>query len=277
MGVIIAFANQKGGVGKTTTAINVAAYLGAQHGLKVLVVDDDSQANATSSLGLEHPSKSLYDVLTGGAPAESVILPTEESGVYLLPSSADLAGAEVEMIDFPARERVLSDALEPLRDRFDMIFIDTPPSLGLLTINALVASDMVLIPLQSEYLALEGLSRLWDTIRRIRKVLNPNLGLLGVLLTMYDRRTTLSKNVEEEVRKYFPKETFKTVIPRSVRLSEAPSFGMSIRMYAPSSSGALAYQQLAAEFLARVKSIFGQTRRNPGSISAERRGRYGQG
>jgi chromosome partitioning protein len=258
VGAIIAFANQKGGVGKTTSAINVAAYLGAQHGLKVLIVDDDSQANATSSLGLEHPSRGLYDVLMGGVSVENAILPTEEPGVYLLPSSADLAGAEVEMIDLPGRERILSESLERIRNDYDLIFIDTPPSLGLLTINALVASNMVVIPLQSEYLALEGLSRLWDTIGRIRRVLNPRLGLLGILLTMYDRRTTLSKNVEEEVRKYFPKETFKTVIPRSVRLSEAPSFGMSIRMYAPSSSGALAYQQLAAEFLTRVERVFGQ-------------------
>ncbi len=257
MDAIIAFANQKGGVGKTTSAVNVAAYLGAQHGLKVLIVDDDSQANATSSLGLEHPKRSLYDVLMGNAAVESVILPTEEPGVHLIPSSADLAGAEVEMIDLPGRERILAESLAPLREKYDLIFIDTPPSLGLLTINALVASDLVLIPLQSEYLALEGLSRLWDTIGRIRRALNPNLGLLGILLTMYDRRTTLSKNVEEEVRRYFPKETFRTVIPRSVRLSEAPSFGMSIRTYAPSSSGALAYQQLAAEFLARIRSIFG--------------------
>ncbi len=254
MGAVIAFANQKGGVGKTTTAINLAAYMGAA-GHRILLVDSDSQANATSSLGLRHPRRSLYDVLTGEVPAGEAILPTEEPGVHLLPATPDLAGAEVEMATMENREMLLRKALAPIRDRYDFLFVDTPPSLGLLTINALVAADFLIVPLQSEYLALEGLSRLLDTVDRIRNGLNPDLRLLGILLTMYDRRTTLAKEVEQEVRRYFPKETFTTVVPRSIRLGESPSYGMSIRLYAPSSSGAEAYRLLADEVWARVEAI----------------------
>ena len=254
MGAVIAFANQKGGVGKTTTAINLAAYMGAA-GHRILLVDGDSQANATSSLGLRHPSHSLYDVLMGDAAAEDVILSTEEPGVHLLPATPDLAGAEVEMATMDGRERLLRRVLASVRGRYDSVFVDTPPSLGLLTINALVAADFLIVPLQSEYLALEGLTRLLDTVERIRNGLNPDLRLLGILLTMYDRRTTLAKEVEQEVRRYFPRETFATVVPRSVRLSESPSYGMSIRSYAPSSSGAEAYRQLADEVWARIKAF----------------------
>jgi chromosome partitioning protein len=252
---ICCIANQKGGVAKTTTTVNVGAYLAAA-GRRVLVVDMDPQANATTCLGVDPRTLdlSVYDVLVDDQPAQLAICPSERMGVDLLPSSADLAGAEVEMTQMMAREQLLQRSLAPLRDEYDYILIDDPPSLGLLTINGLTAAtDGVLIPVQCEYLALEGLSKLLDTIKKVRGVLNNRLFILGVVLTMFDGRTNLGQQVVHEVRSHFPKEVFKTIIPRNVRLSEAPSYGQTILSYAPGSAGALAYQSLTHEFLQRME------------------------
>lgn len=252
---ICCIANQKGGVAKTTTTVNVGAYLAAA-GRRVLVVDMDPQANATTCLGVDPRTLdlSVYDVLVDDQPAQLAICPSERMGVDLLPSSADLAGAEVEMTQMMAREQLLRRSLAPLRDEYDYILIDDPPSLGLLTINGLTAAtDGVLIPVQCEYLALEGLSKLLDTIKKVRGVLNDHLFILGVVLTMFDGRTNLGQQVVQEVRSHFPKEVFKTIIPRNVRLSEAPSYGQTILSYAPGSAGALAYQSLTHEFLQRME------------------------
>lgn len=249
---IYCFANQKGGVAKTTTAVNLGAYL-AHAGRRVLLVDTDPQGNATTSLGIDPRSLSvsLYHVLIEKVPARQALTLTERVGLDLIPASRDLAGAEVEMAQVMARERLLVRALQPLLDKYDYILIDDPPSLGLLTINGLTAAHGVLIPVQCEYLALEGLSLLLGTIQQVREVLNERLVLTGVLLTMYDGRTNLGQQVVEEVRTYFPDQVFQTIIPRNVRLSEAPSYGQSILSYAPNSPGALAYQSLAKEFMAR--------------------------
>jgi chromosome partitioning protein len=250
---VIAVANQKGGVGKTTTAVNLSAYLGATGAGRILLVDVDPQANATSWLTgtAERPERSVYDVLLGDARLPDVIVETRERALALAPSSPSLAGAQVELVDAPDRERRLRAALELVNGAYDLIIIDCPPSLGLLTVNALVAADAVLVPVQCEYLALEGLGQLIQVISAVREQLNAHLELLGVLLTMHDGRTNLSTQVIDEVRRHFPAETFDNVVPRSVRLSEAPSYGQSILSYDASSRGALAYAGVAEEVIRR--------------------------
>ncbi len=248
---IYTFVNQKGGVGKTTTAINLGAYL-AQFGQRVLVVDLDPQANATSSLGADKNAVrgGTYDALLGLLPPEALVLHNERLKLSLLPSSPALAGAEVELVNELARESRLKQALAELDGRYDYILIDCPPSLGLLTINGMVAArDGVIIPVQCEYLALEGLGLLTQTIQRIRSVLFPDLRVRGLVLTMFDPRTNLAADVVREVKKHFPEQTFQTIIPRSTRLAEAPSYGLPISVYAPSSAGAKAYELLAREVL----------------------------
>jgi chromosome partitioning protein len=248
---VLAVANQKGGVGKTTTVINLGAYLGAL-GHRVLLVDCDPQSNTTRGLSLSEPvATSIYDVLVRGTAAKSAIVPTTTPGVDLLPASPDLAGSEVELLETSGREHSLGHALQGLVSEYDYVLLDCPPSLGLLTVNALVAAQAVIIPVQCEYLALEGVTRLMDTIGRIRSNLNPRLRVFGLLMTMYDRRTSLSDQVAQEVRKHYPDLTFQTVIPRNVRLSEAPSFGQPILEYDPTSLGANAYRSLAAEVAGR--------------------------
>jgi chromosome partitioning protein len=254
MSRIYAMANQKGGVGKTTTAVNLGAYLAAS-GQRVLLVDVDPQANATSSLGVDRKNLSLstYDVLLDGAPADRAILLTKQVHLDLLPSSPSLAGAEVELVELVDREHRLRCALDTVVERYDYVFMDCPPSLGLLTVNALTAArEGVIIPVQCEYLALEGLGHLLKTIYLVRDRLNPRLTIAGVVLTMFDSRTNLSKQVVDEVRRYFPAYVFKTIIPRTVRLSEAPSYGETILSYAPGSVGAISYQALAQELMERV-------------------------
>jgi len=250
MGKIIAIVNQKGGVGKTTTAINVSA--GVAHlGFKVLVIDMDPQANLTSGLGYTKVYPTVYDVLVKNSEVEEVIRKTRIEGLALLPSEISLVGAEVELVDERNRETRLKRIIMPLKREYDYIFIDSPPSLGLLTLNAIVAADSVIIPIQSEFYALEGLGKLLNTVRKIQSKLNPRLTIEGVLITMFDTRLNLSHQVVEEVKKYFGDKVYNTVIPRNVKLAEAPSFGKTIFEYDPLSRGAESYRNLSEEFLER--------------------------
>lgn len=251
LGKIYTIVNQKGGVGKTTTAINLGAYL-AYFGQKVLIVDIDPQANATSCLGVDRHTigGGTYEVLIGAQPILTQILHNPRFKLSLLPSTPALAGAEIELIDLPNRERRLAQVLEPIASRYDYILIDCPPSLGLLTVNGLVAAkDGILIPVQCEYLALEGLGQLTQTINRIKYSLFPELEIRGVILTMYDGRTKLAADVVQEVQRVFGKQVFESVVPRSIRLAEAPSYGMPISVFAPDSTGAHSYAALAKELL----------------------------
>ena len=260
MGDVIACANQKGGVGKTTTVINLAAYL-ALAGQRVLVVDLDPQGNATSGLGFDRQASpgSIYPALVEPSIVRTFVQPSQVERLWLIPSGRDLAGAEVELVALPQRERRLHAALAPLRDDYDFIVLDCPPAVGLLTVNALTAADAVLVPIQCEYYALEGLGQLLATIDLVRDNLNPRLRLAGVLLTMYDARTTLSADVAAEVRRHLDGSVFDTIVPRSVRLAEAPSYGRPIARYSPESRGAQAYEALAAEVLRRRGSLRGVT------------------
>ncbi|CAM3413600.1 AAA family ATPase [Hydrogenibacillus schlegelii] len=255
VGKIIAIANQKGGVGKTTTAVNLGAAL-ALLGKRVLLVDMDPQGNTTSGIGVSKADVvyDVYDLLINDVPAANVVRPTNVPNLDLLPSTIQLAGAEIELVPTLSREVRLRRALEPIRSAYDFILIDCPPSLGLLTINALTAADSVLIPIQAEYYALEGLSQLLNTIRLVQKHLNGALTIEGVLLTMYDARTNLSLQVAEEVKKYFKDKVYRAIIPRNVRLSEAPSHGQAVVTYDPKSRGADLYMELAREVLGIEKA-----------------------
>ncbi|MBR5227067.1 MAG: ParA family protein [Clostridia bacterium] len=249
MAKTIAIVNQKGGVGKTTTAINLSTCV-AERGKKVLLIDIDPQGNATSGLSVSNVGdKSVYDVLIAEATMQSVIKPTMVKNLYICPSNINLAGAEVELVPLAAREHRLKMAINNLEQKFDYIFIDCPPSLGLITLNAFAAANSVLVPIQCEYYALEGLGQLINTIKLVQQGLNPELEIEGVVLTMYDSRTKLSSQVAEEVKKYFTNKVFDTVIPRNIRLSEAPSHGLPITVYDPLSKGARTYKKLAKELI----------------------------
>jgi chromosome partitioning protein len=254
MGRIIAVANQKGGVGKTTTAINLAASLAYLGGKRVLLIDADPQGNSTSGLGARgQQRRTLYHALVIGEPLEKAIVNTDLDTLKLVPADRNLAGAEIELVDFERREYRLKEHLEPERERYDYIVIDCPPSLGLLTLNALTAADSVLVPIQCEYFALEGVSELWDTLVRIRRSLNPSLAVEGFLLTMFDERTNLSNQVMADLRDFLGTQVFETTIPRNVRLAEAPSHGKPILLYDMKCRGADSYLNLAKEVLANDK------------------------
>lgn len=253
MAKIICVANQKGGVGKTTTAVNLSACV-AQLGYRVLLIDIDPQGNTTSGLGVNKNrlETSVYDVLINDTDAAEAVRDTMIESLKLLPACVELAGAEVELVNLLAREQRLKNAIAPIRESYDYIFVDCPPSLGLLTLNALTMADTLLVPIQCEYYALEGLSQLMNTVKLIRRSLNPALEVEGVVLTMYDGRTNLSQQVVGEVKRFFKNKVYDTIIPRSVRLGEAPSFGLPISLYAPKSTGALAYEELAEEVTKRA-------------------------
>ena len=249
MGKVISVANQKGGVGKTTTTVTLCAIL-AKRGKKVLLIDADPQGNATSGLGVtKEVELSIYDVLVGETPIEDTIQPTNIKNLKVCPSNINLAGSEVELVSMMSRDQRLKEKLEEEREKFDFILIDCPPSLGLITLNSFTASDSILIPVQCEYYALEGLGQLINTVNLVKKHLNKSLELEGALLTMYDARTNLSNQVVKEVKKYFNDKVYKTVIPRNVRLSEAPSYGMPITIFDPHSKGAKSYEKFAKEFI----------------------------
>ena len=252
MGKVLGVVNQKGGVGKTTTAINLAASL-AIEGLKTLLVDCDPQANATSGLGFQRDDNrhSIYDVLMGDSPADQVILPTQVESLWLLPGSKNLTGANVELASATDRALRLRTALEPYKGNYDLVILDCPPALDLLTLNALAAADTLIVPMQAEYFALEGVTELISTLERVRAAYNPGLNIEGILLTMYDDRTNLAQQVTDTLREYFKDRLFRTVIPRNIRLAEAPSHGKPVALYDPRSRGTQAYFELAGEFLAR--------------------------
>ncbi len=256
MAKIIAIANQKGGVGKTTTAVNLSACLGVK-GKKVLVIDIDPQGNTTSGLGIDKNSvtSSIYDTIINEVPIEETMLETQIKGLFLSPSNINLAGAEVELVSVFSRETRLKLALDEIEDKFDFIVIDCPPSLGLLTVNSLTAADTILVPIQCEYYALEGLSQLMNTVKIVQKHLNKSLRVEGVVLTMFDARTNLSIQVVEEVKKYFGNKVYRTIIPRNVRLSEAPSHGLPIILYDEKSKGAECYMELADEVILSSEEI----------------------
>lgn len=251
---IISIINQKGGVGKTTTTVSLAAFIGKKK-KKVLLIDLDPQGNASSGLGVNKSEleNSTYDVLVNDLAISEAIIPSSAESVDICPTNINLAGAEVELVAAMSREMILKNALSEVKDNYDYIFIDCPPSLGILTLNALAASNGLIIPIQGEYYALEGLTQLINTMNIVKKKLNPNIGILGVVLTMFDRRTQLTKQVKEEVEKYFGDKVFKTYIPRNVRLAEAPSHGLAISDYDPNSKGGKAYADLAAELIKRTK------------------------
>lgn len=253
MGKIVAFANQKGGIGKTTSAINIAASV-AQQGKKVLMCDCDPQGNTTSGIGVNKKNlrESTYDILIGRCTAKEAVVKTQYENLSVLPTNISLAGAEFELISLDDRATRLKSALAEIKDEYDYIFIDCPPSLGILTLNALAASDGVIIPMQCEYFALEGLSQLMITIRKIKESLNPDLEITGILITMFQGRLNLSQMVLAELKKYYAAKLFKTVVPRSVRLSEAPSYGMPIAYYDKTSKGAEAYRDIAKELIERI-------------------------
>lgn len=252
MGKVIAVVNQKGGVGKTTTAVNLSAYVGHK-GKKVLLIDADPQGNTTSAYGINKKNIefSSYDILIGRKTAEETVVKTEYENVDIIPSNINLAGAEVELVEVEERVMRLKKALLKIRQDYDFVFIDCPPSLGLITVNALTASDTLLVPIQCEYFALEGLSQLMASVRQIKRLYNPNIEIEGVILTMYDGRLNLTQQVVREIKKFFEKKLYSTAIPRAVRLSEAPSYGMPILYYDPRSKGAKAYEDLSREFLKR--------------------------
>ena len=251
MGKIIAITNQKGGVGKTTTSVNLSACV-AELGRRTLLIDIDPQGNATSGLGvIAAGGATVYGVLLGEVRAAQAVLDTGFDGLKVLPSGIELAGAEIELVALGQREQFLKDALKELREAYDYIFIDCPPSLGLLTLNALTAADSVLVPIQCEYYALEGVGQLMNTVKLVRRQLNPELQVEGILLTMFDARTNLGAQVVSEVRTHFPEEVFATLIPRNVRLSEAPSYALPIHRYDPRCNGTVAYRALAKELVAR--------------------------
>jgi chromosome partitioning protein len=269
LGDVIACANQKGGVGKTTTVVNLAAYL-ALGGKMVLVVDLDPQGNATSGLGHDRATStgSIYPALLEAVPAAGLVHGTAIDGLSIIHADRDLAGAEIELVGLEQRERRLQHALAPLRESFDFILLDCPPAVGLLTVNALTAADGALVPIQCEYFALEGLSQLLSTLDLVRDNLNPRLRLTGVLLTMYDGRTKLAADVAAEVRRHLGSTVFRTVVPRSVRLAEAPSYGRPVARYSPESRGALAYRDLASEVMERAAQRSGSGARSSSTITS---------
>jgi len=256
MAKIIAVANQKGGVGKTTTAVNLSACLAVKN-KKVLLIDIDPQGNSTSGLGIDKNTVglSVYDVIINETNIEETLVPTKIKNLMVCPSNINLAGAEVELVSVISRETRLKDALENIKDKFDYIMIDCPPSLGLLTVNSLTAADTILVPIQCEYYALEGLSQLMNTVKLVQKHLNRNLSVEGVVLTMFDARTNLSIQVVDEVKKYFGNKVYRTIIPRNVRLSEAPSYGLPIILYDPKSKGAECYMDLADEVIESTEDM----------------------